>query len=1007
MSATLFTYYNHYGKMCRFTILFLSIFLLLLPTIEAQGGYTLDFDGTDDYVSIPHDASLNPANITVEAWFNPRDIAGQSIPPIVKKANTTEGYAIEISNSNNELRFHVRTAGNWYNSPAYVVPSLDEWYHVVGTYDGNDIQLYVNGVYIGATNIVGSIAHSTDVLTIGYDQANAGRYWDGKIDEIRIWSDVRTQAEIQANMHRDLVGNEANLVAYYQMSDGSGTSLTDNSANSNTGTLTNSPIWKTSGAHAGPGMALDFDGSDDYVAGTVSAAATSTFTMEGWFSFNNLTSQQNLMDFRQTANINVRMIPYKTAANELALYVFDGSSPYVTTSSFTVPLTNVWHHMVFIYDAGTVSIYVDGVLVGSNTGQGSFISGTTNHFAIAADYNGSAATLFSNVKVDEVRLWNDVRTEAEIRANMHRTLGGDEANLLVYYRFDQQNDVSHTTLYDYSGNGNDGTLNDTDATLSWVSANPFNTWIGSEDSDWSNGDNWSRGSAPSTEDVGIYNWAGSNAPVSANITGRNLYIDASSTLSHSGNLTLSGNLYNEGSFTTSGTLTFSGSSAQTLEGSGSTTAGTLVVNNAAGLSIEHNVTTNTDLSLTNGALTIGANTLTINGSISRTSGTLIGGSTSSIVMGGSGSSTALPAVTLNNLTLNRANGISLSGALTVEGTLSLSNGDLTLNSQTLTIDESASISGASASRYIVATSGNLRKNFAAAASFNYPVGDGSSYTPLSLNFGSGTFSSAYADVNLTTGKHPNNSSSNHYINRYWTVSSSGISSFSCDVNATYAGGDVFGTESELVGGKWSGSWTNLGFVNAASNLISGTVSSFSDFTAGEPPAFPVEWLHFEALLENDFVRLNWSTATELNSDYFGVERSLDDETWQTLGKVQSVGQSASRQDYSFRDERIFSGKAQYRLRQVDLNGGIDYSNAIEIERNPLIRIYPNPITDILNLELPSQDWQAELYDSSGRLVKKVANIGDKLDLTVLTQGTYILRLIGPRGQRISQILEKR
>ena len=62
---------------------------------------------------------------------------------------------------------------------------------------------------------------------------------DGKIDELRIWNDARTVTEIKSNIFKELDGNEANLTAYYKMSDGSGTSLTDNSSNSYTGTLTN------------------------------------------------------------------------------------------------------------------------------------------------------------------------------------------------------------------------------------------------------------------------------------------------------------------------------------------------------------------------------------------------------------------------------------------------------------------------------------------------------------------------------------------------------------------------------------------------------------------------------------------------------------------------------------------------------------------------------------------------------------------------------------------------
>ena len=82
-----------------------------------------------------------------------------------------------------------------------------------------------------------------------YIGRNNSKTIDGEIDELRIWDDNRTQAEIKANMFIELEGDEANLIAYYKMSDGSGTTLTDNaSAGNYDGTMTNMTTedWVTS-----------------------------------------------------------------------------------------------------------------------------------------------------------------------------------------------------------------------------------------------------------------------------------------------------------------------------------------------------------------------------------------------------------------------------------------------------------------------------------------------------------------------------------------------------------------------------------------------------------------------------------------------------------------------------------------------------------------------------------------------------------------------------------------
>jgi|GEM_PF-662984 len=137
----------------------------------------------------------------------------------------------------------------------------------------------------------------------------------------------------------------------------------------------------------------------------------------------------------------------------------------------------------------------------------------------------------------------------------------------------------------------------------------------------------------------------------------------------------------------SSVVVFAGTAAQNIPTGAfvSNTIDGLTLNNSNGLTQNGDITIQTNLTLNNGAFTIGANTLTLNGSVSATAGTLIGGGTSNISIGGSGASTTLPGVSLNNLTLNRSNGIGLAGNVSVGGTLALTSGTLTVSTNTLTI----------------------------------------------------------------------------------------------------------------------------------------------------------------------------------------------------------------------------------------------------------------------------------------------------------------------------------
>ncbi len=112
---------------------------------------------------------------------------------------------------------------------------------------------------------------------------------------------------------------------------------------------------------------------------------------------------------------------------------------------------------------------------------------------------------------------------------------------------------------------------------------------------------------------------------------------------------------------------------------------TLSVDNSLGLTLNGDLTLVQALNLINGSFEIGSHTLTINGDLLVNSGTLQGGSTSNIIFGGAGSSTNLPGITLNNLTINRGSGILLSGDVNVGGVLTLTSGALVVGATTLTV----------------------------------------------------------------------------------------------------------------------------------------------------------------------------------------------------------------------------------------------------------------------------------------------------------------------------------
>ncbi|MFY7878709.1 MAG: beta strand repeat-containing protein, partial [Lacibacter sp.] len=286
------------------------------------------------------------------------------------------------------------------------------------------------------------------------------------------------------------------------------------------------------------------------------------------------------------------------------------------------------------------------------------------------------------------------------------------------------------------------------------------------------------------------------------------------------------------------------------------TTGTVIkdftVNNSNGVTLRDPRVVNGVLTLTSGKLAIGANTLTLAGTVASmtASNSLTGSASSNLTITGTGSLGTLffdqttPGTTNNiaTLTLNRtSSGIAaLGNDATIATSLTLTAGLLDLGAANLLIGGSASIGGSpSASNMVVATgAGQLRKTYGGTGTFTFPVGDNTStaeYSPVTLNFTSGSFSSAYAGVNLVNAKYGSNSSATDFINRYWNVTTSGITSPVCTATFTYADGDIAGTEGNLFGGRYlSGAWNCMDAVNTGSNQISKTgITAFGDFTAGE------------------------------------------------------------------------------------------------------------------------------------------------------------------------------
>lgn len=181
--------------------------------VQFSTGNSLSFDGVNDYVSVNNDPSLRITGpITLEAWVNFDSFGSSSdFKGIVAKwchaneGGSGWGYGLfKTTMVANRIAFHLASeagAGNtWVVSNN--VPSLHQWYHVVGTYDGTNMRLYINGTPQTGTATIDKIYDNSEPVTIGMFEPNNNFWFNGTIDEARIYNRALSLDEIKCHYER-------------------------------------------------------------------------------------------------------------------------------------------------------------------------------------------------------------------------------------------------------------------------------------------------------------------------------------------------------------------------------------------------------------------------------------------------------------------------------------------------------------------------------------------------------------------------------------------------------------------------------------------------------------------------------------------------------------------------------------------------------------------------------------------------------------------------------------
>jgi len=345
----------------------------------------LKFDGNGDYVKINSIPQIgdNPDNgpVTIALWFKTSDIT-----PSERKYLFTDNYI--------EIGLRLLTSGRLQALTYQPIESLqlitDDWHFAALSYDyGNSLMyFYLDGEFQGSTSASfaggGSPGFRDEPFAIGADYwgGNPGGFFNGFIDELRIWNKSLSQAEIQAEMQSPTPVSEPEILGFEEFTN----------------------MW----VEGKFGKALKFGGINNYVNLGDKFDTLTTGTIEWLMKFSD--------DFNSSVTIDER--PWgKQNEYEVRWDADDGKARFdMDYSNALVSIKNnwdsgVWYHCVFVWDATSSEFYVNGIL--ENTGGGVSLSDDTSEFYIGEGGYNRGSENFNGI-IDSFRIYNKALTPEEI-----------------------------------------------------------------------------------------------------------------------------------------------------------------------------------------------------------------------------------------------------------------------------------------------------------------------------------------------------------------------------------------------------------------------------------------------------------------------------------------------------------------------------------------------------------------------------------------------------------------
>jgi len=442
--------------------------------------YVFDFNSaSSDNIDCGNNSSFDITSaLTLSAWVKLSSATTNQF--YISKRGSGNAYQIS-SFSNKAAGMSIWIGGSRKDLIGTTNHVQDVWYHVVGTYDGSNMRIYLNGVEENSVPQTGAIDTTTAKLILGaYD--GSGYSFDGEISNAAIFNTALSATDVETLYNNGSpltsMSGFTSLVGWWKLDasdtydSSTGNFTIEDHAGSNDGTssgmtqanLVQSDLSFTNGYSP---YALEFDGTNDYIdCGTGSRFNIDQITISAWVNLSSgLTSTQIIAGIRNNT-LGGSVITYQLqnqASGKFRFVICQSNGTYVDTVADSVHQYNTWYHVAGVADGSNIKLYINGNLQTIVSSYDGTIYSPNENFNIGKQ--SSPAAYYWNGKLSNVSVWNAGLTSTQVselyNEGVPSNLNNHSAysNLVSWWQLGSNSsfNTNWTVLDEVTASGNNGT----------------------------------------------------------------------------------------------------------------------------------------------------------------------------------------------------------------------------------------------------------------------------------------------------------------------------------------------------------------------------------------------------------------------------------------------------------------------------------------------------------------------------------------------------------------------